>query len=348
MKTYCVTLKPVSAITTIPASDTLFGAICWGIWLLYGEKRLEEMLTAFVQGEPSFVVSSAFPASSSGIRFFPKPKTQRLKPQVVEEVAKRIKANAKKKALVEAAKKYKEYSKLTYVSQSLFDELVNGKTNEENLFYSFIEGKIAKRGPCLVTNEEFRELGDTFIRNEVRIRTNIDRISLSTSGEGQMFHTEAHTIGRDFSLFFLLKTENIEFLKPVIGEDKFLSDHGMGGERNVGFNHFRFSVEEISAIPQGKGKTFVALSRYIPQKDEIDAHSPTTCYDVLPVVSKVDNSYRFQGKRFVKDRVFYMKEGSVFEALEKKEFYGSTIPVCEIDGATIYQNGLAFPIFMNT
>jgi CRISPR-associated protein Csm4 len=348
MKTYQVALKPVSAITSIPASDTLFGAICWGIRLLYGEKRLEEMLTAFAQGEPSFLVSSSFPVSASKIRFFPKPKSRKLPPSSSEDISKLIKSDSEKKALFETLKQYKAFSKAVYLSEGLFTDLLLGKANEEVLFKGYIESNVVKKDSLLVKKEELSELEDALKKEEVRIRTNIDRVSLSTSGEGQMFHTETTIIGGGFSLFFLLKTDNIEFLEPLIGKDKFLSDHGVGGERNVGLNQYRFSVEEIQEIKQGQGKAFVTLSRYIPQKDEIDANNPNTCYDVLPIVSKVDNSYSFQGKRFIKDRVFCMKEGSAFEAIAEKEFYGRIISVCEIDGVTIYQNGIAFPLFMNT
>jgi len=43
------------------SADTIFSAICNSWRLLYGSKELEEMLNAFVEGNPPFLISSSFP-----------------------------------------------------------------------------------------------------------------------------------------------------------------------------------------------------------------------------------------------------------------------------------------------
>jgi hypothetical protein len=43
-----------------------------------------------------------------------------------------------------------------------------------------------------------------------------------------------------------------------------------------------------------------------------------------------------------------MKEGSIFEAKEEKDFYGVVMKVCEIGEEKIYQNGLTFPMLFNS
>jgi len=210
-----------------------------------------------------------------------------------------------------------------------------------------VKGQIIEKSGFLLKSGEEKELEDRFIQDDIRIRTRIDRLTGSTTGQGEMFHSETKIIGGGFSLFFLLKTDNFEFFKPLLDKDKFLSDHGIGGDRTIGLNHFRVSTEEIDLRFERKSRNFVTLSKYIPDPNELNIDSDRTSYGIEPYISRVDNSYDFQGERFIKDRVFYMKEGSLFEAKEKKEFYGRVIEVCNIGGKSIYQNGLAFPAFFD-
>lgn len=334
MKTYRVILKPKSQITSFPSSDTLFGAICWGIRILYGEEKLKETLDEFSSDKLPFILSSSFPMPASGVMFFPKPKLNRLTPERVRALAKeRCKDNQKKRALFDVMSEYKKFAKMSYIPEGLFKALLEGRENEESLFKRYLEQK------------GYGE--EKFSSDEIRVRTKIDRVSGSTAGEGEMFHSETKTLGAGFFLFFLLKTDNIDFLHPLIGEDKFLSDHGIGGDRTVGINHFDLSYKEVDLKLGGESKRFVTLSKYIPRLEEINKNGDMS-YDVLPWVSRVDNSYDFGGQRFIKDRVFYMKEGSIFEANEKKEFYGRLMDVCQIESNTIYQNGLSFPVFFNS
>ena len=91
MKTYAVRLSPISSFQAFPASDTLFGAICWGIKRLYGDEKLLEMLKDFNSGNPRFVLSSAFPLLKNGkdtpLAFYPKPINGGLKVKDIEEIA---------------------------------------------------------------------------------------------------------------------------------------------------------------------------------------------------------------------------------------------------------------------
>lgn len=349
MRTYRITLRPQSAITSIPSSDTLFGAICWSIRLLYGDKKLKEILSRFSSNDPPFILSSSFPISSSGIMFFPKPKLKKLSPDTLISIAsEEYKGNSGKEALFKVISAYKEFSKISYLSEGLIKAVLDGSATEETLFRGFINDKtILKKHGFLLKKEEANLIEESFIKSEIRVRTRIDRLSGSTSGEGEMFHNEIKFIGSDFSLFFLLKTDEISLLEPLVNRNKFLSDHGIGGDRNIGFNHFKLSLEELNLNLGGEGKIFVTLSKYIPVVEEIDANKDFLSYDVIPYISRVDNTYDFRGK-FVKDRVFYMKEGSVFKAKEKKEFYGRIAKVCVIGEEEIYQNGFAFPLFFNS
>ncbi len=75
MKEYVISLTPTSGFEILPHSDTIFGAICWGIRTLYGESRLLEILNGF-KSKPPFLLSSAFPwkvVRKKQVYFLPKP-----------------------------------------------------------------------------------------------------------------------------------------------------------------------------------------------------------------------------------------------------------------------------------
>ncbi len=57
-----LTLALHSPLGTPMQSDTLFGHLCWQVLLREGEAALEDFLEPFRRGEPSFVLSDAFPA----------------------------------------------------------------------------------------------------------------------------------------------------------------------------------------------------------------------------------------------------------------------------------------------
>ncbi len=61
MQTYRLSLQPLTAFGTPLVGDTLFGQLCWTLRHLYGESRLNTLLTGYTSGEPFMVVSDAFP-----------------------------------------------------------------------------------------------------------------------------------------------------------------------------------------------------------------------------------------------------------------------------------------------
>lgn len=61
MQTYRFTLQPLTAFGTHLVGDTLFGQLCWTLRHLYGESRLDALLTGYTAGTPFMVVSDAFP-----------------------------------------------------------------------------------------------------------------------------------------------------------------------------------------------------------------------------------------------------------------------------------------------
>lgn len=61
MQTTCLTLRPLTALGTPLAGDTLFGQLCWTLRHQLGSDRLNTLLQGYTQGQPFVVVSDALP-----------------------------------------------------------------------------------------------------------------------------------------------------------------------------------------------------------------------------------------------------------------------------------------------
>ncbi len=61
MKTYRITLRPLTAFGTRPLGDTLFGQLCWALRHRHGEAQLQELLEGYTGGQPFAVLSDALP-----------------------------------------------------------------------------------------------------------------------------------------------------------------------------------------------------------------------------------------------------------------------------------------------
>ena len=62
MQTYRLTLRPLSALGTPMAGDTLFGQLCWTLRHQLGNDVLTTLLQGYTQGRPFAVVSDAMPS----------------------------------------------------------------------------------------------------------------------------------------------------------------------------------------------------------------------------------------------------------------------------------------------
>lgn len=381
MNTYIVKLIPHSSIRAFPASDTLFGAICWGIDRLHGE------LKGFIDNireNNNFAISSALP-NYNNIFFLPMPICYDLKASQIEKIKEMVmnrqisypflpdssinyvpEFNNCNEALCQVIVEYKKFKKVRYISNNLFNRFFSDNDFIFNLFKDFLDEKAIKKNPedtlyfsqqelggkikivsnLLMTTDEydviFKRLKSA-TKNVIISRNLIDRLTNSTSPAGEIFFEEEVFLKAGFYLYILIKTDNLDLLKPVF---RWLEDTGIGGDRTIGKGQYRISEpKQLSAQwhKPADNKKFVALSRYLPCEDEVNIDNST--YQILPYYSKVEAQGRFKGKKdILKDIVIYFKEGSVFETNRIKECYGQLLNVKRIDNIDIYQNGVAFPV----
>ncbi len=353
MNLFRIILKPKSAITTLPSSDTLFGAICWGVATLYGEKDLEQILKGYDNGKPKFITSSSFPALKIGDRFsfsYPNPILPDISSSELKEIAIAMPEPLPRFASTQSGIKvvaieYKKFKKANYLSESLLMRLANGE-RKLKLFQEYLKGTIRLlNGDTLINTQDFAILEThKLVGKKVSAHNKIDRLSFSTEPGGELYYgSELHFKSDIYQLYFYLLTEDIEFLKPVF---RWLSDTGIGGDRTVGRGHYEISLMDEVSTPINLTNSFISLSRYLPANDEIDWDSPNNYYKLLPCQSRLDSMF-FKGTEFIKGEVIYLQEGSVLSVKSKKPYYGKLQPVAHIREKTIYQCGLTIPLFIN-
>ena len=342
MKMYQIKLTPLSPFQNFPSSDTIFGAICWGIKAIHDATTLIKILEEF-QDNPKFILSSSLPffeLNGKQIAFYPKPINPGLLSSDINEMAKN------KDQKVKIITKYKQFKKAEYVSSSIFNRILGG-ISERALFEQYMSNSIKQQGKMLIGDGDFGDyplhLG-TFFKKTLVQKNAIDRLTMSTGEEGQTFYQEEYSSVPPFKLHFLMKTNDMDFFKPVF---RYLEDKGIGGNRSTGKGRFKIEVLEGFSIRNYNSHKFINLSRFIPDIAEINVNSKLMFYEIFPWRSKVDSDSEFKGEDVWKSRVMYIKEGSCLEAMDKKEFYGRMPVVKEIKGYKIYQYGLAFPVFGN-
>lgn len=334
MNEYLVRMLPRSSVESRLGADTLFGAFCWAIRVLYGERELVRILEGFNQA-PLFVLSSAFPFKSyeDDIRYYlPMP----IYPPIVLNELIRLAHNenlslsskpyhSKKQRWVYVSEKYKEFQKIQWISREHFMVTAGkGIGGGRILFQEYLEGR----------------LSNPSWKSEQAVQKNsLDRLTWSTAGAGNTFYNTEGFMRDAFGFYFLLKTSDFSFIEPVL---RLLEDSGIGANARTGKSRFLLNWEENEFTANRTGHSFVSLSRYI-NNGTIDFGR--SYYDLEFVRSKVESREEFHGEDVWKDMVIYLKEGSIITPCTKDEYFGGIFPVKSIHGKTIYQYGIAYPFW---
>ena len=292
-------------------SDTIFGGICNTYRLLYGKDELENLLKKFENGEPSFLISSAFPYIED-IMFFPIPKFINFSEYIKDE------------------RLSKKFKKIEFVSDKIIRGISQGKfkenINEENI----IHGKI------LVTKEEGEKIKNTGIWKEKEVpRVVIDR---KTNASNIYYFGEVEYCDK-CGLHFLVKFMNDEIRNKLESAIRLLGDEGIGGDRSYGkglfegeFSNFEWSIQE---------GYFINLSLYLPKEDEIEMVKKGW----YEFVSRGGWVYSVDKKGERKKFVRMIKEGSTF--VGDKEFYGGLIEVgTSEEYHHVYRYGYGMPLYL--
>ena len=314
-------LKPRSGYVTDLRSDTLWGALCWGIRYLWGEKELELLIENYKKGQPDFVISSVFPFKQQygkeKIPFFPNPLV--LAPAI----------NREANDTIDDYRLRKKLKKIAWLNLTDFSNMLKGQLTVDDLLIRLRKEEIRKN-EAEEKREEYVPLPETIDlappeRFEYSMTHNtIDRLQggtlqLPTSDgdtAGQLFHAEetywvdAHNDSdseRPNTGIYFLVEGNIEKIVPVL---RLFRDLGIGADRTSGKGSFDFEVEDFE-LPEPTAATSNALmnlSLWLPTEEELS--------ELKGIQYQLERREGYVGgyrQRRIKQPRLYFAEGSVFE-----------------------------------
>lgn len=325
VRIYKINIIPYGFMTAFPDSQTIFGAICWAIRELYGEEELEQLLDNFKEHESRFIVSSSFmdgPFKASIMNW--------AKLDEIIEIGNRVGVKGSQLAV-----RSKSLKKIEYFSEVLFRDYLKGEIGRLDL----VEGIISQNDKYELNRNILHYRGEeipSIDYYEENVRRNfINRLS-GTTDEGQLFYYKRIYITPNSKLYFLMKTENINYFLPVF---KYMSDTGIGGDKSVGANSFKVSFESEFKYEKYMEEN-ILLSKYIPYYEEV--HWDKSFYSIIMEQCMVESRHEFHGEDIVKIQVGYIGEGSKLVLKQYKDMYARLPIVKEIGDKKIRHNGLAF------
>lgn len=316
-----VYLDPLSLFPTDLPSNKIFGAICVGMNELYGAGELSSMLEQFREGSAPFVLSSAFPfidgeAIKEKYHFFPKPI---VKPVRLDDYEGYYDT-------------FKDYKKVKYLDQILFNRFINGETNESSLIRDLKNGDTKTIRKKFLTGSDVSD--DFAIRKQDTPHNILNRLS----GSSENFY---YTTGLNFKnsgLFFLIKFYDNAYRSKVMASLRFIEDRGFGGNISSGMGQFKLSIvtdSELINEPERDAGCSITLSLYSPEN--FDSFDKKRCwYELMKIRGRC-------GDGFMKKSIWVFKEGSTFPIHDQK-ICGKVAYVRK--NPDVVEYGVAFPIRM--
>ncbi len=286
MKTLALRLKPLSGPclafqNELPRSDTVFGAIVWGMRDLGVDTN--EFLSLYNSNSPPLVVSSVFPYIQEEDEKDKEVLTPILllpRPMYVVPGGEDFKAREK-------YAEYKKRKKAEWLQPDGFNETI-------------------AKGALPQEKSKYHSLGKPTERPRVRIPR--------LGGETELFHQKLFAV--PFAWLALRGDE--EWLKKAKAALKLIGERGLGGGITYGTGAFEIEDMELPFQEVADGNAWVSLSLYYPKDEEWQAirKSPLSAYKVEYRKGRVDAS-RVPGRTNIFKRpVLYMAEGSVLPWLE--------------------------------
>ncbi len=304
----------------LPA-DTLFGALCAGWTVLFGETEMICDLLPNGQPDwsPPFLLSSAFPFAGS-VRFYPKPHL----PPPDERI---------------------RWREVKWVSEGIWTAWLQRKAIDGEKLQTLHDGAVA-----LLVDEVERLSEELQVRSLDDIRLwavqRTPRVVLDAVTHASSLYHFGRLLFRDgCGLFFL-----VCFLREGVAEKfwtvmRFLGDHGVGGDRTAG--HGAFSLPQPTEVIHDfcqpcPSQFFVTLSPFLPKRTEVPTLFADGCRYRLTVQSgwlggALPSSFRHKVVRMV-------EEGSVLCG-SADQLWGTMVEVTP-SGAphAVYRWGYAFPV----
>ncbi len=234
-------------------SDSLFAAVVARMAELFGDEVVAAFGASFLNGDPPFVMSSAFPRAGE-VLFFPPP--------------------LRRRAPLEAEARPKDLKQVQFVSEGVFRKLLGG----EALAGMWKTTCKLHDEKVLLTPEELATLPEPVRTGEQPI-WKVERRPQVTIGraasDSMLYHTGRTAFNEGCGLWFGLRwldkqAQVAEQLGTALLE---LGDAGLGGERSRGFGKCKIEAKGKLDLPAAAGEDhWVSLSRYLP-KDQAETRA---------------------------------------------------------------------------
>jgi len=320
----------VEATGVVGPSDTLFSALCLTIRELHGISGLEEFLAPFRDGDPPFLLSSAFPYAGD-VLLFPRPWLRVALADMLERDVRRVKT----------------LKKVQFVSQGIFEALLHhGSLAEE-----FTEADLLQNGHVWVTAQERQEmtkaLGEPKVlwKDNAAPRVTIDR----ATGASTVYQAGYVYFRPDCGLYLLIRWRD-ETLRDLVQQAlQSLGDAGIGGERSAGHGQFEPQGPYPLALEEPEqGTRFVTLALYHPTEAEVaTVLGEESAYELVARRGWMASPDEMARRRKM---VRMLGAGSVLASRQPDRVYGDLVNVTpeKTKGWTpphqVYRYGFAFPV----
>ena len=249
MKTYKLTIRPLTSFRTPLQSDTIFGHLLWALRYIEGEDALVQFLARYCDGDPPLLVSAGFPEGTLPVPVLrPEPKDP--------EEKKHNPANEVVGAMLHKALEDDRYLPLPQwhqLAQNVSVRTLKGLLNDARM--------------------RLREL-----KKEERVypitRTAVDRIT-GSAREGRLFVADEtfYGPGRKFEIWHKLDEGDDKLLGRLTRWWRWIERNGFGRRKSTGHGAFRIVgeglVEAGAELPRvANPNGFVTLSAWVPKTDD--------------------------------------------------------------------------------
>lgn len=324
-------------------SDTLWGAICWGMRMLYGERQLRDFLESYETGQPvgdakPIYISSAFP--------------------YIEKDGEPEQHYLPRPLLPDAYYEDQEEGLETYI--------------EEKGAEGFEKGKLEARRRKLLKPAPFIELEDLkqgnwsakgafsvkpAVKNSPMTHNTIDRLTgstLTSNNRGQLFHTDeryVYPVPKDnmkrkeqrqykAGIYFLAHPDSdIGTLEAIM---RLLEQFGIGGDRSSGKGRFDIKIADLEIKGHDTPNARMNLSLYHPKQEELQVYDTASDNSPLQYRTTVRQGWKAAS---LKKPLLYFQEGSVFPLLNDNGIAGTNTDAGEHEeGHRITQYGIGLMI----
>lgn len=223
MRLHRFLLRPLAPWATPLRSDTLYGLLLWRIAERQGDEACRHAITAFLEGKPPFVLSSALPEGSVFAPRLPPVPRARFRQWVEERAI--VDAAGAPLSLMAALQAFKRFRKQTHLPLADWQKLA-GALSVRRLFAAFCSRSAPERHSSVPDGS-------------VEPHVSIDRRSGSAL-EGGLYFNRLRWFRQDARLHLYARTDSPETLLSLLAE---AGELGFGKDAALGKGRFAVQAD---------------------------------------------------------------------------------------------------------